>query len=64
VEVRVKIEGGSFAGMMGRVERSDETSTLVCFDDRLVVKISTSLLDENKLQVERSVIGTAAKKAA
>lgn len=64
VEVLVKMEGGSFAGMKGRVERSDETTTLVCFDKRMTVKIATSLLSGNDLQVERSVEGTAARKAA
>lgn len=54
VEVRVKIEGGSFAGMRGRVQRSDEGATLVCFDRRLTVKIPTSLLAEEKLQRETS----------
>ena len=64
VEVQVKIEGGSFAGMKGRVERSDEATTLVCFDNRLTVKIPTFQLNGNQLQVERSVTGTAARKAA
>lgn len=49
VEVRVKVEGGSFAGMAGRVERSDHDATLVCFDKRLTVKISTSLLCETDI---------------
>lgn len=49
VSVRVKMEGGSFAGMNGRVERSDHGSTLVCFDHRLTVKISTSLLCETDI---------------
>lgn len=49
LNVRVKQEGGSFAGMKGRVERSDEGSTLVCFDNRLSVKISTSLLDVSEI---------------
>lgn len=44
VEVKVKMEGGSFAGMQGRVERSDHTSTIVCFSARMTVKIPTCLL--------------------
>jgi transcription antitermination factor NusG len=49
LSVRVKQEGGSFAGMKGRVERSDEGSTLVCFDNRLTVKIATALLDASEI---------------
>lgn len=64
VEVRVKVEGGSFAGMQGKVERSDEGMTLVCFDGRLSVRIATCLLDGNDLRFERSVTGTAARRAA
>lgn len=64
VEVVVKIEGGSFAGMRGRVERSDEATTLVCFDNRLTVKIPTFQLSGNELQVVRSVTGTIGLKAA
>lgn len=62
--VKVKIEGGSFAGMQGRVEDSDDTHTLVCFSDRLMVKISTSLLQADDLGLIRSPMGTAARKAA
>lgn len=61
VSVRVKVEGGSFAGMHGKVERSDETNTLVCFSERLVVKISTSLLEPDMI-ADRNVV--AALKAA
>lgn len=53
VDVRVKIEGGSFAGMKGVVRKSDHGLTLVCFDNRLEVKINTSLLEENALGDER-----------
>jgi transcription antitermination factor NusG len=60
LSVRVKTEGGSFAGMKGRVERSDETTTLVCFDSRLVVKISTSLLLPDEIGMERPCLGLAA----
>lgn len=60
VSVRVKIEGGSFAGMKGRVEQSDYGMTLVCFDNRMTVKIDTSLLSIDELRIERPVIGMAA----
>jgi len=40
----VKVEGGSFGGMTGTVERSDRGRTLVCFNGRYTVKIPTSLL--------------------
>jgi transcription antitermination factor NusG len=64
MEVRVKVEGGSFAGMKGVVQRSDHGHSLVFIDKRLTVKIPTSLLLENNIQVERSVIRTAAQEAA
>ena len=60
LSVRVKQEGGSFAGMKGRVERSDEGSTLVCFDNRLTVKISTSLLSIDDIQHVAPRMGLAA----
>lgn len=60
LSVRVKTEGGSFAGMKGRVERSNEGMTLVCFDSRLTVKIATSLLDPDGLGFERPCLGMAA----
>lgn len=64
ITVRVKIEGGSFAGMHGRVEQSDGANTLVCFSGRLTVKIPTSLLQSDQLSVRVSQVGTAARKAA
>lgn len=64
VQVRVMVEGGSFAGMKGTVQRSGEGYSVVWVSDRLMVKIPTSMLEENNLQVERSVAGTAARKAA
>lgn len=62
VNIRVKLEGGSFAGMRGRVERSDHSTTLVCFDNRMTVKIATSLLSIHDLCGE--VIGLKVAKAA
>lgn len=59
VSVRVKTEGGSFAGMSGRVEKSDEGATLVCFDNRLTVKISTCLLETDSVQ-DGNIMGIAA----
>jgi hypothetical protein len=50
LQVKVGEAGGSFAGMKGRVERSGEEYTMVCFDNRMTVKISTYLLCENELQ--------------
>ena len=55
VDVLVKIEGGSFAGMRGRVEQSDENMTLVCFDRRMTVKIPTFLLAYSDVQSANSL---------
>lgn len=60
ITVRIKVEGGSFAGMKGRVERSDHDTSLVCFDERLTVRISTSLLSLDELGMERPCLGMAA----
>ena len=60
LSVRVKTEGGSFAGMKGWVERSDHGSTLVCFDGRMTVKISTSLLCIDDIDIVRPCLGLAA----
>jgi transcription antitermination factor NusG len=53
LKVRVGEAGGSFAGMKGRVEQSGEQYTLVCFDNRMTVKISTYLLCENELSSDQ-----------
>lgn len=50
ISVRVKIEGGSYAGMKGKIERSNEGWSLVCIDNRLTVKILTSLLVPDELE--------------
>jgi len=47
--VTVKVGGGSFGGMVGRVERSDKGHTLVCFNERYLVKIPTLLLSADSL---------------
>ena len=60
--VKVGEAGGSFAGMQGRVERSGEDYTLVCFDNRMSVKISTYLLTENDIRQE--FVEAARKRAA
>lgn len=52
LQVKVGEAGGSFAGMQGRVERSGEDYTMVCFDRRMTVKISTYLLTENDIRQE------------
>lgn len=64
MEVRVKTEGGSFAGMQGKVERSDEQTTLVCFDSRMTVKIATSLLSLDAVRNELPSSGVLSRKAA
>lgn len=64
VQVRVKIEGGSFAGMTGTVRKSDHGHTLVCFDNRMEVKIPTSLLSEDELKAVSALVEPAARRAA
>jgi hypothetical protein len=56
----VRVEGGSFGGMSGVVERGDRTHTLVCFNDRYLVKIPTCILTENMAGAGEPVIGMAA----
>jgi len=64
LDVNVKIEGGSFAGMKGVVRKSDNAYTLVCFDERMTVKIPTCLLEQDQLWGEVSQLGDAVRKAA
>ncbi len=64
VQVRVKIEGGSFAGMKGVVRRSDHGLTLVCFDNRMEVKINTSLLDEDAIGTTQPCSAPVERRAA
>jgi transcription antitermination factor NusG len=64
VEVRIKIEGGSFAGMKGVVQRSDHGHSLVFIDNRMTVKIPTSLLFEDDIKTQSALIEPAASKAA
>jgi transcription antitermination factor NusG len=40
----VRVNGGSFGGMSGEVQRSDRAHTIVCFSNRWTVKVFTSLL--------------------
>lgn len=54
----VKVGAGAFGGMIGRVERSDTGQTLVCFSDKFVVKLATSLL--NIADLEESSLRRAA----
>jgi transcription antitermination factor NusG len=61
LQVKVGQAGGSFAGMHGRVEQSGDSYTMVCFDNRITVKISTYLLCESELHVEQR---RAVRKAA
>ena len=61
---RVGIDGGSFSGMKGVVERSDVDHTLVCFNGKLLVKISTSLFAPDELGGLSAYMGLAARKAA
>lgn len=60
----VRVEGGICGGMIGFVQRSDRGSTLVCFNDKYSVKISTSLLLPNELGVLSPCEGDAAREAA
>jgi transcription antitermination factor NusG len=60
----VKVESGSFGGMVGCVKRSDRGQTLVCFNEKYTVKISTSLLLPSELGVLLPYDGNAALDAA
>jgi transcription antitermination factor NusG len=60
----VKVEGGSFGGMIGNVQRSDNAHTLVCFSDKYMVKISTSLLLPNEVGRLLPCEGDAVRRAA
>ncbi len=60
----VAIEGGSFGGLRGKVERSDTAHTLVSFSDTFSVKINTSLFERNELGELLALMGDAARKAA
>ncbi len=60
----VAIEGGSFGGMKGKVERSDTVHTLVSFSDTFSVKISTCLFERNDLGELLALMGDAARKKA
>lgn len=40
----VRVEGGSFGGLSGVVERSNRGETVVCFGGRWTVKVATPLL--------------------
>jgi len=64
VEVRVKVEGGSFSGLQGRVVRSDSSYTLVCFNERIEVKIATCLLHLDEVEADRSSGEDRPRKAA
>lgn len=64
LHVRVKTEGGSFAGMKGKVERSDIGTTLVLFDSRMTVKISTSLLEPGDIGMGLPCEPIAVRRAA
>lgn len=60
LSVRVKQEGGSFAGMTGRVQRSTDGWTLVAMNSGKEVKISTSLLTIDEIQHLAPRMGLAA----
>jgi transcription antitermination factor NusG len=64
VEVVVKIEGGSFAGMKGVVRKSDTSTSLVCFSERMSVKIPTYLLSEIDIGSQSVLDRAAAREAA
>jgi hypothetical protein len=63
-DVAVKVEGGSFGGMIGKVEKSDTTHTLVCFGGKFSVKVLTSILQLDDIGDTQPLTGTAARKAA
>jgi transcription antitermination factor NusG len=48
VGLAVRVNGGSFGGMAGVVERSDRGKTLVCFNGRYTVRVATSLLSSSE----------------
>lgn len=56
----VRVEGGSFGGMSGTVESGDEAHTIVCFNDRYLVKVPTCILSGNVPGATEPVIGIAA----
>lgn len=58
--VSVRVDGGSFGGMSGIVESGDRGHTLVCFNDRYLVKIPTSILLETVAGEHPPVLGVAA----
>lgn len=61
---KVKVDGGSFGGLRGVVERSDRTHTVVCFNDRYVIKIPTSLLNADDIKTQCPLEDEAAREAA
>ncbi|MES2904530.1 MAG: hypothetical protein V4696_10130 [Pseudomonadota bacterium] len=61
----VSVEGGSFGGKKGVIERSDLVHTLVCFNgDNFPVKIPTSLFHLNDIGEVEALMGDAARKRA
>lgn len=58
---RVRVDGGSFGGMTGDVQRSDDLHTLVCFSEKYVVKIATSILLPEDLHTAQPI---ASRRAA
>ncbi len=50
--------------MNGVVERSDVDHTMVCFNGKFLVKISTSLFQPNDIGEVEALMGLAARKAA
>lgn len=60
VSVRVKSDGGCYAGMTGKVERSKDGWTLVAINSGRTVKISTSLLAEDDIVSAVPRFGVAA----
>ena len=58
--LHVRVEGGSFGGMSGVVEKSDRGLTLVCFSDRFLVKVPTSILNLDDVEGVQSAASEAA----
>jgi transcription antitermination factor NusG len=59
---QVRVGGGSFGGMSGRVEKSDRGITMVCFDGGLLrrVKLPTSILSLDDVRHAQSAASEAA----
>lgn len=60
MSIKVKQEGGNFAGMSGKVIRSGEHQTLVILDSRMKVELPTFMFDEIDIRTGQVVLPKAA----